>query len=83
MRQKRLKQLRKLAKYDCHAEPVYKGKAHGVREKISTFTAKANGKAVKIPIALKYQAITVINESKLNYRVAKKAFRKLKKTFNK
>lgn len=82
MRQKKLRQLRKLAEYDCHATPVYKGKAHGVRERVNTITVKANGKLVKIPITTKYSAITIINESKQKYNIAKKVFRKLKKTYN-
>jgi len=82
MRQKKLRQLRKLSEYNCHTPSVYKGKAHGVREKISFVSVKANGKLVKIPISTKYQAITIVNESKMKYRIAKKVYRQLKKTYN-
>lgn len=82
MRQKKLRQLRKLSEYDCHATPTYKGKFHGIRERISSITVKANGKLVKIPITTKYRAVTIVNESKAKYKIAKKVFRELKKTYN-
>ena len=81
MRQKKLKQLRKLSNYKCHAKPVYKGKAHGVREKIDNVRAKVNGKLIELPFARKYQAITIVNESKMQYNLAKKIYNELSKSF--
>ena len=81
MRQKKLKQLRKLSEFDCHAPAVYKGKAHGIRTRANTANVKVNGKMVQIPIEHKYQAITIVNESKMKYNLAKKIFHELSKTY--
>lgn len=83
MNAKKAKKLRKLASYNRPETPEYKGKAHGPREKINSIHVKVNDKHVSIPVSTKYQAITIFNESKAKYNVAKRVFYALKKTFNK
>jgi hypothetical protein len=78
MNQKQAKKLRKLAGYKKPNTVEVKGVAHGPRERTQTLNMKVNDRQVRIPISVKYQAVTQINTSKLKYNIAKKTFKRLK-----
>lgn len=84
MRQKKLKQLRKLAEYDNKVKPKYYTQTHGKRTKFvnTAITSPLNGRKITVRVPVEYRAYTVLNETKQKYNIAKKTFRNLSKTYN-
>lgn len=83
MNAKRAKKLRKLAEYKRPNEFEYKVASHGKRERTerAPFKNPITGAKITANVKIPYLAYTIRNESKLNYRIAKKVFYRFKKTF--
>ena len=81
MNGKQARALRKLAKYNTSTPAELKGKAHGVRKKIVNTNLVMNGQSKAVSGYFKYQAITITNLTKQNYKIAKKVYRNLRKTW--
>jgi len=80
MNGKQAKKLRKLSEYDTSKPSELKGKAHGVRKRIISTNLLMNGKSKAVSGYIKYQAITITNLTKQNYKIAKKTYRRLRQS---